>query len=96
MTSRPHSLLPWIVATVLALPTLYVVSFGPACWFAVRTVRTHSRIFATAYRPMWWIITEEIPVAGCALECYAILGMRSGTTLSVPPDRNWGIVIGWR
>jgi hypothetical protein len=30
---RKNPLWPWIVSLLLALPVLYVASFGPACWW---------------------------------------------------------------
>ena len=32
MTSRPPTVWTWIVGTLIGVPLLYVLSFGPACW----------------------------------------------------------------
>lgn len=34
---RKKPIWPWIVAMVVAVPVLYVASFGPACWISSRT-----------------------------------------------------------
>jgi hypothetical protein len=47
---------PWIVALLIALPMLYVLSFGPACWFAGRAPANAASktIFETTYYPILW------------------------------------------
>lgn len=55
---RKKPLLPWIVATVVALPVLYLASFGPACWLVCHGWFPREPA-AWAYWPIWLAILDE-------------------------------------
>ena len=43
----------WTLAIVIGLPTLYVASFGPACWYAGDNETTIAAIFDVYYPILW-------------------------------------------
>jgi uncharacterized membrane protein len=51
---------PWIVATVLTLPVLYVLSAGPAVWLCVNVLpkSTHDNVMAI-YAPLEYVIPDS-------------------------------------
>jgi hypothetical protein len=59
MNTPRKPLWPKIVATVVvALPVLYVASFGPACWFSSRSRRA-TREVSFIYRPMTFALSNN-------------------------------------
>jgi hypothetical protein len=78
--NRPRPLWPWIVATAVALPALYVLSFGPADWIGTWGIElnwwTESATdpLVLFYWPLLWLAVQDHPVAtsiGAALIWYA-------------------------
>lgn len=51
MMNTQHSWLPWIVSGLIAMPVLYVASFGPVCR-AVENERLSVVLAAKLYRPL--------------------------------------------
>ena len=43
---------------VLAVPVLYVLSWGPACWIISRTGGEDA--LGAVYRPIWWALKADI------------------------------------
>lgn len=72
----------WLTVAVVGL-VLYVASFGPACWLAVRTETADSDMFIAAYQPMWLAIGYDTPLISPALVAYAAAGLPKGVPLYV-------------
>ncbi len=94
---RKKPVWPWIVAMLIGLPVLYVLSWGPACWLAVRIEMAESRIFQVGYWPIGRIIYVGVPVADATLVAYAEFGLPPAASLTIPggPDdegNHWSIV----
>jgi hypothetical protein len=80
---RKKTLWPWIVAMLIAVPVLYVASFGPACWITSRQDDPHD-VFNALYFPLCkWSLALGEPAWGC-LVGYGGLGMSAGTSLMLP------------
>lgn len=69
------------ITAVVLIPTLYVASFGPACWISSRT---GSPILPVAYQPIGWLLENAPQPIATALVEYAQAGMPSGFALGVP------------
>jgi hypothetical protein len=77
---RKQHLWPWIVAVLIALPVLYVASFGPVCWLANRGVVNHLRV-ADAYAPLVDYSGYSLTDSGArALEWYGSLFAIDGSS----------------
>ncbi len=63
---RKKSLWPWIVALLVALPLIYVVSFGPACWASLR-MKTGGGLVGAIYHPVFWLAMEKDVARGPTL-----------------------------
>jgi hypothetical protein len=83
----------WAIVIVVGVPAIYVISFGPACWFAARFVlssnpaftQPSSRISTRLYAPIWWAINRRrIPVVSEALAIYGVIGIPRGGVLEIP------------
>ena len=81
----------WTLAATLALPVLYVASFGPACWIMASESEDdpyHERfigtVFDLTYWPIGWCADEEVWHIDAAVAWYGELGMPKGTWLQVP------------
>lgn len=64
MADRKRTHWGWIVGTVLSLPVLYLLSFGPACWNAKRgraPQYPHMRCAHTFYWPIGWLAHNTRP-----------------------------------
>ena len=72
---------PWIVALLIGLPGLYVVSFGPACWYASHYVENHGKA------PKPWIGCLHFPLGRLAIDGPpAIAGpLRKFASAYIPP-----------
>jgi hypothetical protein len=85
MTSRPRPLWPWIAAKVIAVPVLYVASFGPACWIVARpegpTVR--SRRMLVVYWPLGRAALQSNYV-GDAIEWWMTAGLSDSDCIAMP------------
>jgi hypothetical protein len=104
--NRPERFRPrrrhWIVLAI-SLPFLYVLSFGPACWFNERTSRqvgngfNQGRGYAVifwAYRPiLHW--ASQRPTGSEVIYWYAAIGTRDaelGIGYSPTPDGRWTVL----
>jgi hypothetical protein len=67
---RSKSAWPWIVGLLLALPTLYIASFGPACRFGQRGMIS-ARAVKMAYRPILAAMDEGPEPVERMLRSYA-------------------------
>ena len=67
MTSHPRTVWLWIAGLVLAI-AVYVLSFGPAQWVAVR-YRSTVPILQIAYRPIG-IVCSKSPLCRKVLVSY--------------------------
>ena len=45
----------WMTVVLIALPLLYVVSFGPWCWAISGSIRDRGDRPSTFYRPILWV-----------------------------------------
>jgi hypothetical protein len=48
---------PWIVAVLIALPVLYIASFGPVCWVAA-SYRMNGDSLSSVYAPVFWTLNH--------------------------------------
>lgn len=53
MTNRKRSVWPWVAAVLIGVPTLYFLSFGPACWIAAKS--GWHRPFESIYWPIGYV-----------------------------------------
>ena len=79
MSSRSRSLWPWMVATVVAVPVLYVASIGPATWLEARCGTEDSySILDNTYRPVLWIAHRCPALLQNSLRWYLSVGLPAG------------------
>jgi hypothetical protein len=91
----------WVVTVAIALPVLYVASFGPACWISQRT-GAGGRILGVVYLPIgmaYWFTRLCEPI-----EAYASFGTADNMKLQAwsfdgplwvgrpPPELLWDSV----
>ena len=105
MTDRKAAAWTWIVGTLLGVPLLYLLSFGPACWWVSRIgrsgeFRAHPTV-STIYQPIlsaWW---NNRGALSAGIGWYAnLLSQRNGTVgvtyeqyqLIFGPDESYGIL----
>jgi hypothetical protein len=85
----------WTLAAVIAMPVLYVASFGPACWISSRT-ETGAGMVAIVYQPVIKIIFEPAApdFVRISIVKYAELLSSRGWMFSRTSDQcRWGVVI---
>ena len=70
MQNRPRTVWSWIVATLVGLPVLYVLSFGPACW-TVRWTKQGEEVLAAVYAPLLPVWADGPRGLSNALDFYA-------------------------
>ena len=84
--------LTWAAVAVLALPLLYVLSFGPACWMTSQTIGPFTgevrpellpRRFMRVYVPLGRLSLDESP-AGELMRWWVNLGLDDGEGVVVP------------
>ena len=63
---------PWITTSLLGLPVLYILSFGPACWISERLGKGTGQVSAV-YRPVIWL-GNRLPLGTELMSQYARLG----------------------
>jgi hypothetical protein len=74
-------------AVLVAVPILYVLSFGPACWwFTDRSFGYAFRMPSVAYWPMGWTVRHSPKPVSSAVCWYAKVG--NSEELLVPAE--WG------
>jgi hypothetical protein len=78
MTDRKKPGVAFWATVVFALPVLYILSFGPACWIASRTEIDRAKGFQFAYWPLGRAIHADIPFAASILQGIARCGMSDG------------------
>jgi hypothetical protein len=73
----------------VTLPLLYFASFGPACWFAAAPPGAPGRQAAlpVLYRPIGRAIATS-STFGHAMVAYAGFGMKPGTRVMIPLERD--------
>lgn len=74
----------WVSLALIGICLLYVGSFGPACWWASRTTQAGNYELADLYRPLWWTIEHDTPLAGTILRQYVRIGLPPRGVVSVP------------
>ena len=89
MAAERKSVWPWIALTLVALPALYVASFGPACWLESRSGGLYrafnlGRFFDFAYRPLIWTADRAPSRFWRALDMYARFGMPENSFVVLP------------
>jgi len=56
---RKKAVWPWTAVLLIALPVLYVASFGPACWLASKTGVAYGEVMPSrglfVYWPLGWV-----------------------------------------
>ena len=73
MDNERKPLWPWIMALLVALPVLYVLSFGPACWLNERGFLGMNAV-SSVYSPV--LATAENGRLPKIIEWYARLGAK--------------------
>jgi hypothetical protein len=69
---------PWNVALLIGLPVLYVASFGPACWIAIR-IDGDEDAWNCIYHPVI-VCVVNLPDSGSNIaERFLLLGAPDGT-----------------
>lgn len=64
----------WIPVALLALPLLYPLSFGPACWMVSRTDLVYVELLNVIYSPVRVIYDHSPNLLRSLLADYANLG----------------------
>ena len=57
MTSHKRTAPAWIVGTLISVPVLYVLSFGPACWWFSEEISIGIRVAPRIYWPIGYLIS---------------------------------------
>ena len=101
MSSRKRAHQAWIVVTLFAVPFLYVVSFGPACWWfstvgvlppASASLAGHaSYTVPSIYWPMGYVAEScrrrpRLKPVYQVICWYAAVGRNSGDVVMIPTD----------
>lgn len=71
----------WIVALLIALPAMYVASFGPACWLDSRQMLPSA--IESAYIPLRQIAHDGPEPLRSVLNWYACIGSEEPEWISV-------------
>jgi hypothetical protein len=80
----------WVfwMCVAIALPLLYVLSFGPASWLAGRGHLSGNTV-GRAYRPMLLVYRSYVSInLSCAIYWYASAGLRPGDCASLLNHRD--------
>jgi hypothetical protein len=83
-----------MLAAVIAAPLLYVLSFGPACWWFDRRLSevgaelNAAEMIAVPYIPLGRLARFEPDIIGDALLWYAMVGTPTGNETVIP--------VGWQ
>jgi len=62
------------VGIMIGMPLLYVLSFGPACWYARPEPGVHYRLPPSIYWPIGWVCTKAPRSIVRLIGWYAIIG----------------------
>lgn len=95
---RRHGWPFWFAGVLCALPMLYVLSFGPACWWFAESVISHGMSCNILnarglYWPMGWI-AENGPDPVCdAINWYGTLFGSGWVHVPTKPSGDWWIVL---
>jgi hypothetical protein len=91
-SERNKSLWPWIIALLIALPVVYVASFGPACWYAERCVEK------TGNAPPPWLGLPYCPLGHLAVHGPAPIAvpLREYSAIFVPMNTYLYLPLAWR
>jgi hypothetical protein len=75
------------IGIVVALPLLYVASFGPACWIRAASLNRQATI-PSIYLPLGRATTMMPGWFGDAMFAYARFGMPPSTRVFIPFERH--------
>ncbi|MBI3860511.1 MAG: hypothetical protein HY290_01300 [Planctomycetia bacterium] len=91
----------WMLATVVGVPALYVVSFGPACWwFSIPSASKWPNSMPNAITvakaprlcwPLGWVMRHGHPAIRKPVHWYALLNTQTVAVPSGPRDDDWFI-----
>jgi hypothetical protein len=86
----------WATVVVVSLPLLYVLSFGPVCWWLLEPDQElnewqTSAMAPTVYEPIGWLHHRIPSWLADAFDAYITLGMREGDIIHIP-DTAGGVV----
>jgi hypothetical protein len=84
---RRKSAVLWVVALLIALPALYVASFGPAFWMIARSGRTHTTLSDRIYWPIGWS-ADNGPHISRVVRWYAAIGLPTKKEITLPSNRD--------
>jgi hypothetical protein len=75
------------LAALAAVPLLYVLSFGPACWLTAQTIVGGEVVPARGmwfYWPLGMVASDMDSVSGRSARWWITLGVRKGQSAVVP------------
>src|SRR5438552_2452518 len=77
----------WTAATVVGLPLLYVLSFGPACWWLSKPVKLtfvslKARQAPALYSPFGWVARRAPSSFSTAINWYATVGVAGNEAIA--------------
>jgi len=79
------------LAVLAAIPLLYVLSFGPACWITAQTI-VGGEVVPTRgmwfYWPLGRVASDLDSVSGRSLRWWITVGVRKGQSAVVPISPN--------
>ena len=81
----------WTLATVVAMPTLYFASFGPACWLVSRNEDSDTEL-PKIYTPIGWLCWNS-PIVRRVMEGYGRMGMSAEQQVEYPIDEDMWLSI---
>jgi hypothetical protein len=73
---------PWIAATLIGLPLLYVLSFPPACWLTARRYFISESTVSSFYRPVLWSAAQAT-LLETAVVWWGSLGVPDGYLIQI-------------
>jgi hypothetical protein len=93
----------WVLAvTIFSMPVLYVLSFGPACWWMAKTVPefpggppvgANAAYLSKSYWPIGWV-AHRYPSLRPMLAAYSrLLGQRTAVLVPISGSGNDGMVL---
>src|SRR5579872_1609403 len=60
IVNRKERWAKWTLAAAVAVPALYILSFGPTCWVSSR-LQPSGKAVSAIYSPIVWIMWEQRP-----------------------------------
>ena len=84
------------LAALAAVPLLYVLTFGPACWLTAQTIVGGEVVPSRAmwfYWPLGMVASDMDSVSGRSARWWMTIGVRKGQSAVVPTSPNGNAMI---